>query len=56
MEDLSNVWCEWVEMELRHDEFQKALAVLHKATYVSDKVLSLCCSRLLVLSSFAVSS
>ena len=31
MEDLANVWCEWVEMELRHDEFQKALQVLHKA-------------------------
>ena len=39
MEDLANVWCEWVEMELRHDEFQKALEVLHKATYVSDKVV-----------------
>ena len=38
MEDLANVWCEWVEMELRHDEFQKALDVLHKATFVSDKV------------------
>ena len=37
MEDLSNVWCEWVEMELRHDEFQNALKVLHKATFVSDK-------------------
>ena len=37
MEDLSNVWCEWVEMELRHDEFQNALQVLHKATFVSDK-------------------
>jgi pre-mRNA-splicing factor SYF1 len=24
VEDLANVWCEWVEMELRHDEFQKA--------------------------------
>jgi hypothetical protein len=23
VEDLANVWCEWVEMELRHDEFQK---------------------------------
>jgi len=38
VEDLANVWCEWAEMELRHDEFQKALEVLHKATFVSDKV------------------
>jgi len=38
VEDLANVWCEMAEMELRHDEFEKALAVLHKATMVSDRV------------------
>ncbi|KAJ1474868.1 hypothetical protein T484DRAFT_1830702, partial [Baffinella frigidus] len=38
VEDLANVWCEQAEMELRHDEFEKAMAVLHKATMVSDKV------------------
>uniref|UniRef100_A0A7S4KX00 Suppressor of forked domain-containing protein n=1 Tax=Guillardia theta TaxID=55529 RepID=A0A7S4KX00_GUITH len=38
VEDLATVWCEWAEMELRHDEFEKAIKVLHKATYVSDRV------------------
>jgi len=37
-EDLASVWCEYAEMELRHDNFDLALKVLHKSVSVSDKV------------------
>ena len=32
VEDLAYVWCEWVEMELRHDEHDKAITLLRRAT------------------------
>jgi len=32
VEDLGYVWCEWVEMELRHDEHDKAITLLRRAT------------------------
>jgi len=33
------VWCEYAEMELRHDEFERALKLLTRAVAVSDRVL-----------------
>ena len=32
MEDLASVWCEWVEMELRHDNHDQCLKLLQRAT------------------------
>ena len=32
MDDLAYVWCEWVELELRHDEHDKAITLLRRAT------------------------
>mmetsp|Transcript_50121 Transcript_50121/g.145340 ORF Transcript_50121/g.145340 Transcript_50121/m.145340 type:complete len:976 (-) Transcript_50121:41-2968(-) len=31
VDDLASVWCEWVEMELRHREYDQALAVVRRA-------------------------
>merc|ERR1719206_1510241 len=32
VEELANVWCQWVEMELRHNKWQEALKLLQRAT------------------------
>jgi pre-mRNA-splicing factor SYF1 len=32
VDDLAEVWCQWSEMELRHDEFEKALEVMGRST------------------------
>merc|ERR1712112_247662 len=32
VEDLAAVWCEWVEMELRHDNWEESLKLLRRAT------------------------
>ena len=32
VEDLAAVWCEWAEMELRHNNFAPALALMRRAT------------------------
>ena len=32
VEDLALVWCEWVECELRHDNWEEALKLLQRAT------------------------
>ncbi|KAJ3412240.1 pre-mRNA-splicing factor syf1 [Chytridiales sp. JEL 0842] len=32
VDDLAEVWCQWAEMELRHDEFEAALEVMGRAT------------------------
>jgi len=32
VDDLAQVWCEWVEMELRHQNFKKALELVRRAT------------------------
>merc|ERR1719232_1881422 len=32
VEDLAAVWCEWVEMELRHDNWEESLKLLQRAT------------------------
>lgn len=31
MDDLASVWCEWVEMELRHDNHDQCLQLLQRA-------------------------
>ena len=32
VEELASVWCEWVEMELRHDGWQESLKLLQRAS------------------------
>ena len=32
MDDLAQVWCEWCEMELRHQNFKRALELMRRAT------------------------
>uniref|UniRef100_A0A061S5R0 Pre-mRNA-splicing factor SYF1 n=1 Tax=Tetraselmis sp. GSL018 TaxID=582737 RepID=A0A061S5R0_9CHLO len=32
VDDLASLWCEWAEMELRHDNFQEALNLMRRAT------------------------
>lgn len=32
VDDLAAVWCEWAEMELRHENHEEALALLRRAT------------------------
>lgn len=31
-DDLAEVWCQWAEMELRHDNFEEAIEVMGRAT------------------------
>lgn len=37
VEDLSNVWCEYAEMEIRNDEFDNALKLMQRATQEPTK-------------------
>jgi pre-mRNA-splicing factor SYF1 len=32
VDDLATVWCEWAEMELRHNNFKAALELMRQAT------------------------
>ena len=32
VDDLASVWCEWVEMELRHNNYEDGLKLMQKAT------------------------
>ncbi|XP_064649238.1 pre-mRNA-splicing factor SYF1-like [Lineus longissimus] len=32
VDDLASVWCEWTEMELRHENYEEALKLMQKAT------------------------
>ncbi|GAB6022007.1 Pre-mRNA-splicing factor SYF1 [Chamberlinius hualienensis] len=32
VDDLANVWCEWAEMEIRHENYDEAMRLMHKAT------------------------
>ncbi|EIN07716.1 spliceosome complex protein [Punctularia strigosozonata HHB-11173 SS5] len=34
VEDLAEVWCEWAEMELRHDNYDEAIRVMQRAAAV----------------------
>eukprot|EP00440_Ansanella_granifera_P025146 gb/GFBE01027317.1/.p1 GENE.gb/GFBE01027317.1/~~gb/GFBE01027317.1/.p1 ORF type:complete len:948 (+),score=285.40 gb/GFBE01027317.1/:1-2844(+) len=41
VDDLASVWCEWVEMELRHKEYDEALKVSRKAVGQKKAALSM---------------
>lgn len=32
LDDLASLWCQYTEMELRHDNFERALVIMRKAT------------------------
>ncbi|EJD05741.1 spliceosome complex protein [Fomitiporia mediterranea MF3/22] len=34
VEDLAEVWCEWAEMELRHDNYDEAIRVMQRAAVI----------------------
>ncbi|KAF9001926.1 protein prenylyltransferase [Cyathus striatus] len=34
VEDLAEIWCEWAELELRHDNYDEAIRVMQRATAV----------------------
>ncbi|KAI0313625.1 spliceosome complex protein [Amylostereum chailletii] len=34
VEDLAEVWCEWAEMELRHDNYDEAIRVMQRAAAI----------------------
>ncbi|XP_041993622.1 pre-mRNA-splicing factor SYF1-like [Salvia splendens] len=34
VDDLASIWCEWAEMELRHNNFKGALQLIQRATYL----------------------
>ncbi|OTF82327.1 pre-mRNA-splicing factor SYF1-like protein, partial [Euroglyphus maynei] len=40
VEDLANVWCEWVEMELRNNNFEMALKLMQRAVSIPTKKTS----------------
>lgn len=40
VEDLANVWCEWVEMEIRYKQYDRALKLMQRATAIPAKKLS----------------
>ncbi|XP_046426784.1 pre-mRNA-splicing factor syf1 homolog [Neodiprion fabricii] len=37
VDDLASVWCEWAEMEIRHDNCKEALKLMHKATTMPSR-------------------
>ncbi|KAF9567615.1 hypothetical protein CPC08DRAFT_626769 [Agrocybe pediades] len=34
VDDLAEIWCEWAEMELRHDNYDEAIRVMQRATTI----------------------
>ncbi|KAF8163140.1 protein prenylyltransferase [Crassisporium funariophilum] len=38
VEDLAEVWCEWSEMELRHDNYDEAIRVMQRATALPKNI------------------
>ncbi|CAG7854030.1 Pre-mRNA-splicing factor SYF1 [Serendipita indica DSM 11827] len=34
VEELAEVWCEWAEMEIRHENFDEAIRLMQRAAYV----------------------
>ncbi|CAL1704302.1 unnamed protein product [Somion occarium] len=42
VDDLAEVWCEWAEMEIRHDGYDEAIRVMQRAAFVpkNPKTLS----------------
>lgn len=44
VDDLASVWCEWAEMELRHQNFKRAIDVLKRwAAGAWQGELACCC-------------
>uniref|UniRef100_A0ABD2VYW0 Suppressor of forked domain-containing protein n=1 Tax=Trichogramma kaykai TaxID=54128 RepID=A0ABD2VYW0_9HYME len=37
VDDLASVWCEWAEMEIRHDCYAEALKLMHRATAMPSR-------------------
>lgn len=37
VDDLASVWCEWAEMEIRHENYDEALKLMHKATVLPSR-------------------
>ncbi|XP_012266120.1 pre-mRNA-splicing factor syf1 homolog [Athalia rosae] len=37
VDDLASVWCEWAEMEIRHDNCKEALKLMHRATAMPSR-------------------
>ncbi|XP_047117336.1 pre-mRNA-splicing factor syf1 homolog [Schistocerca piceifrons] len=37
VDDLASVWCEWAEMEIRHENFEEALKLMQKATVMPPR-------------------
>ncbi|RVE48793.1 hypothetical protein evm_006567 [Chilo suppressalis] len=37
VDDLASVWCEWAEMEIRHENYEEALKLMHKATVLPSR-------------------
>lgn len=40
VDDLANVWCEWVEMELRNNNYEYALKLMQRAVSIKSKKAS----------------
>ncbi|KAH9484166.1 Pre-mRNA-splicing factor SYF1 [Psilocybe cubensis] len=38
VEDLAEIWCEWSEMELRHENYDEAIRVMQRATAIPKNV------------------
>ncbi|KAL1497113.1 hypothetical protein ABEB36_008125 [Hypothenemus hampei] len=37
VDDLASVWCEWAEMELRNENYEEAVKLMHRATVLPAK-------------------
>nr|CAD7396578.1 unnamed protein product [Timema cristinae] len=37
VDDLASVWCEWAEMEIRHENYEEALQLMQKATVMPPR-------------------
>lgn len=37
VDDLASVWCQYVEMELRHENYDRALQLMQRATAMPSK-------------------
>ncbi|KAK0094102.1 hypothetical protein PV326_011823 [Microctonus aethiopoides] len=37
VDDLASVWCEWAEMEIRHDHCKEAIKLMHRATAMPSR-------------------
>lgn len=37
VDDLATVWCEWAEMEIRNENYEEALKLMHRATVLPSR-------------------